>query len=207
MPRPTYDVHPSIQMMVDWIATLKDKTGRDLPAWLAHIKKAGPKTEEGRRDWLKAEHKLGTNTASWLAERSVGKGEEETPEGYRKVAPKYVDAMYEKKSDLRPLHDAMVAAGRELRGVKICPCQTIVPMFREHVIAQIKPSTKTRIDFGLALGKMVKEGKSMPPRLIDTGGFEKKDRITHRIEVKSLADIDADLKKWLRTAWQLDAPE
>lgn len=36
------------------------------------------------------------------------------------------------------------------------------------------------------------------------GGFEKKDRITHRIEVQSLADIDEEVKRWLKAAYDLD---
>jgi hypothetical protein len=52
--------------------------------------------------------------------------------------------------------------------------------------------------------------KSGPPRekerrgkLIDTGGYAKKDRITHRIPLASLADIDAEAKRWLKTAYDL----
>jgi hypothetical protein len=41
--------------------------------------------------------------------------------------------------------------------------------------------------------------------MIDTGGLAKKDRITHRIELKSVAEIDAEVKKWLQTAYELDA--
>lgn len=65
--------------------------------------------------------------------------------------------------------------------------------------AQIKPATNTRIDLGLALSNM-----KTPKRLIDTGGYEKKDRITRRIEVKSKADIDGELKRWLKEACTLD---
>jgi Domain of unknown function (DUF5655) len=32
----------------------------------------------------------------------------------------------------------------------------------------------------------------------------KKDRITHRIELTSPAQIDAEVKKWLKTAYDLD---
>ena len=76
--------------------------------------------------------------------------------------------------------------------------RTTVP---DHVFAEIKPSTRTRIDFGFALGKFT--GK-IPARLIDTGGKEKKDRLTHRIPVTALTDIDAAVKKWLKTAYELD---
>ena len=42
-------------------------------------------------------------------------------------------------------------------------------------------------------------------RLIDTGGFAKKDRITHRIEITSLKDIDTEVKRWLKVAYDRDA--
>lgn len=204
-----YDLHPGIKMMANWVATLKDKTGRSVDEWVKLLHKEGPETEEERRDWLKKEHKLGTNAAWWLAERSFGKGDEEdTPEGYLKIAPVYVDRMYAgAKAHLRPVHDALVAAGRAVaQDVKICPCETIIPMFRNHVFAQIKPSTRTRIDLGFALGPLVKSGKRIPHRLQDTGGFAKKDRITHRMAITSLGDIDDDVKKWLKKAYDLDAP-
>jgi hypothetical protein len=86
--------------------------------------------------------------------------------------------------------------------VKACPCKTMVPLYREHVFAQIKPTTNTRIDLGFALARY--KGK-LPKRVIDTSGLAKKDRITHRMELKSLAEIDAEVKKWLKMAYELDA--
>jgi len=44
----------------------------------------------------------------------------------------------------------------------------------------------------------------VPKRLINTGGFEKKDRISHRIEIASLADIDDVVKRWMKTAYDMD---
>src|SRR5262249_26367420 len=103
---------------------------------------------------------------------------------------------------LRPLHDALIELGRSLgEDVKICPCQTIVPLYREHVFAQIKPTTRTRIDFGLALKKATRK---IPKRLIDTGGVAKGDRITHRFAISSANDIDDEVKTWLRIAYDLD---
>jgi len=86
------------------------------------------------------------------------------------------------------------------KDVKACPCQTIVPLYRRHVFAQIKPTTQTRIDLGFALGDMKPKG-----RLIDTGGFAKKDRITHRIPITSLKDIDDEVIHWLKVAYDRDA--
>ncbi len=41
--------------------------------------------------------------------------------------------------------------------------------------------------------------------MIDTGGLAKKDRITHRIEITDAAQIDDDVRKWVKTAYELDA--
>jgi hypothetical protein len=40
--------------------------------------------------------------------------------------------------------------------------------------------------------------------LADTGGLAKKDRITHCIEIKDSGEIDGEVKKWLKTAYDMD---
>jgi Domain of unknown function (DUF5655) len=42
-------------------------------------------------------------------------------------------------------------------------------------------------------------------RLVDTGGLAKKDCITHRFEIAHPDEIDAEVEKWLRAAYELDA--
>jgi hypothetical protein len=198
-----YGVHPGVLMTQKWITELKPKTGRTLAEWIKFIKQSGPPTEAARRDWLKEEHKLGTNYASFIAGQSVGKGQETgDPEAYLTAAEKYVEDMFAgKKEHLRPLYHALLKLGLSMgKDTKACPCQTIVPLYRNHVFAQIKPTTQARIDFGLALG----DTKKTPRRLIDTGGFAKKDRITHRFEITSLKDIDDEVKKWLKSAYDRD---
>ena len=198
-----YGVHPGVLMTQKWIADLKTKTGRTIDEWLRLIKKSGPKDEKARRDWLKTEYELGTNSAWWLAERAGGKGSElGDPDEYLKAAEGYVETMFSgAKAGLRPIYDALLKLGLGVcKEAKACPCQTIVPLYRNHVFAQIKPTTRTRIDFGFALGDTKAKG-----RLIDTGGFAKKDRITHRIEIASLKDIDAEVKHWLKVTYDRDA--
>jgi hypothetical protein len=198
-----YGVHPGVEMVQKWIAGLKETTGRTLEQWIALVKKEGPKGEKERRDWLKTQHKLGTNSAWWIAERAEGKGgEEDTPEAYLKAAAGYVEVMFAGgKAGLRPIYERVLEIAAELGpDVKACPCQTIVPLYRNHVFAQLKPSTRTRLDLGFALKDLPVEG-----RLIDTGGFAKKDRITHRIPLGSVKEIDDEVKKWLKRAYQMDA--
>ena len=204
-PQPiTYAVHPGVAMVQKWVSELKQKTGRTLEEWQAHIVKSGPKDLAARREWLKTKYKVGTNTAWWLAERADGQPTwDETPEAYLAIAPTYVDEMFAgPKAHLRPLGDAIMRMALEVApDIKFSPCKTIIPFYREHVIAQIKPATNKRVDFGLSLGADV----PFTSRLKDTGGLKKKDRITHKIEITRPEDIDVEVEHWLRAAYERDA--
>src|ERR1700683_1239942 len=196
-----YSVHPGVAMVQKWVQELPQKTGRSLDEWMTLTKKSGPRTEKERREWLKKEHKLGSNAAAGIAERLEGKGtEEDSPDAYLKTAAEWVEAQYSgRRTALSPLYERLLALGFSLgKDVKACPCKTMVPLYRNHVFAQIKPSTNTRVDLGFALGNM-----KTPNRLIDTGGYEKKDRITRRIEIKSMGDIDDEVKRWLKQAYEM----
>jgi len=197
-----YSVHPGVAIVQKWVVELPHKTGRTLKEWVELVKQSGPPTEKERRAWLKENYKLGMNSAWWIAERAEGKPiEGESPEAYLRQAEVYVGKMFAgARTPLRPLYEELLqvalATGND---VKACPCKTIVPLYRKHVFAQIKPSTNSRIDLGLSLGKT-----RTPKRLIETGGLEKGDRITHRIPVTKASEIDGELKKWLRTAYEMD---
>jgi hypothetical protein len=204
---PTWDVHPGVAHVQAILRNLEANTGKDLDAWVALVKAKGPADEEGRRAWLK-DQGLGGAQAMFVAERSFGASAhafDDTPEGYLSAAQGYVEAQYAgKKAALRPCFEALVALARSLGpDVRLSPCETIVPIYRAHVIAQIKPFA-SRLDLGLALGDptLLKDPQG---RLIDTGGFAKKDRITVKLEVRSEGDLDADLKGWLKRAYDRDA--
>lgn len=199
-----YGVHPSVAMVQKSMAELKEKTGRALEEWIALVKREGPKDEKSRREWLIKKHKVGTRDAGWIAERADGKGGDlDTPVTYLNAAVRYVEEQYAgPKEKLRPIYEELLDLGRSIGSdVKACPCSTIVPLYREHVFAQIKPTTNSRIDLGFALTHY--KGK-LPKRLIDTGGLAKKDRITHRMEITAAEKIDDEVKKWLRIAYDLD---
>lgn len=136
-----------------------------------------------------------------MARSAMGR-EKMDPEAYLKAAVQWVEEMFSgPKATLRPLYDALLERARALGSdIRVCPGKTIVPIYRNHVIAQIRPPTRTRIDLGFAFGDRRASG-----RLTDTGGFAKKDRITHRVAITSLDDIDDDIERWLREAYERDA--
>jgi Domain of unknown function (DUF5655)/Domain of unknown function (DUF4287) len=191
-----YTVHPAFAMEESGIALLKQRTGRTLDDWVRVVKKSGPATEKDRIAWLKQDHGITTNYALWIAKRVDGEG---SAASYDPDA--MVEAMFAgKKAGLRPLYDRMLALAFALgKDVRVSPCKTIVPFYRKHVFAQVKPTTVTRIDVGFAFKDMEPAGK-----LISTGGFEKGDRITHRIPVASLGEIDTEVRKWLKHAYEIN---
>ena len=191
-----YTLHPGFAKEESSLRNLKERTGRDLEEWIRIVKKSGPATEKERAAWLKREHGFTTNYAGWVAERAGGAG------GSADYDP---DALVEtlfsgKKAGLRPIYDHLLKLAFGIgKDVRVSPCKTMVPFYRKHVFAQAKPSTNTRIDVGFALKDLEPTGK-----LISTGGFEKGDRITHRIPVESVEEIDKEVKKWLKHAYEMD---
>jgi hypothetical protein len=199
-----YSVHPAIAHVSAVIENMPQKTGRSLDEWIALVAKSGMAGEKERIAWLKGQHQLGATTAGLIAECAAGLGRENTDgAAYLEAATRYVEEMYDgAKAGLRPIHDVLVDLVVSLgKDVKICPCTTIVPFYRNHVFAQIKPATRTRVDFGLALKGNTKK---TPKRLIDTGGLKKGDRITHRFAIESPEEIDDQVREWAQIAYALD---
>ena len=194
-----YSLHPGFAREAAYRRNLKEHTGKSLEEWVAATCAQGPKTAKERIGWLKAANGFTTDYATWVAvacEHDTGAA------AYDPDA--LVHAMFVRKARLFPIYEGLLARCLALGpDVKACPCGTIVPIYRNHVIAQLKPSTNTRIDLGFALGGPAATRPTA--RLLDTGGFAKKDRITHRVAVTSLAEIDRDVGRWLEAAYSRDA--
>ena len=192
-----YSLHPAYAMEAGYAKNLFERTGKTMDEWVEIVKRSGPPTEKERRVWLKETHGFTTNYAWWVAERAEGRGSADQYDPEALVEEMYAGS----KAGLIPLYERLLQLGLKLGSdVKACPCKTMVPLYRKHVFAEIKPTTRTRIDLGLALRDTPVEG-----RLLDTGGFAKKDRITHRIPITALEEIDDEVRRWLRKAYDLDA--
>ncbi|MBV8070009.1 MAG: DUF4287 domain-containing protein [Acidobacteriaceae bacterium] len=191
-----YSLHPGFAREAAVIAKFKEKTGKTFQQWVELAKKSGPPGAGAKRDWLKTEHGLTTNYAMFVAETAEGRG------GSANYHPDdLVNQIFAgPKEHLRPLYEEVLNFGLALgKDVKVCPCATIIPFYRKHVFAQVKVPNRSRIDLGFAFGDLKAEGK-----LIDTGGFAKKDRITHRIELSSAAEFDSGAQALMRRAYEMD---
>jgi hypothetical protein len=176
------------------LASLEERTGKNMAQWLAALKKAKASTPAECRAFLKTQG-LGASSIGLIIDQIAGK----CPDTYDPHA--LVAALFQgPKAALFPLYETVLAFTLDLGAdIKACPCATFVPFYRKHVFAQLKPSTKTRLDLGLALGDAKVRG------LIETGGFAKKDRITHRLELSAPADFNDFAKECLTQAYTADS--
>ncbi|MGB5578254.1 MAG: DUF5655 domain-containing protein, partial [Woeseiaceae bacterium] len=69
-----------------------------------------------------------------------------------------------------------------------------VSLRRSKQFALVQPSTKDRVDVGINL-------KGQPPtaRLEKSGSFNT--MVSHRVRVTKKGEVDADLKRWLKKAY------
>ena len=192
-----YSMHPGFAREEACIARLPETTGKTIDQWIAIIRKTGPATTKERREWLVREHGFTSNYASYVADRA----EKNLTFAQQYDPDTLVEAIFSgPKAVFRPVYESILSFGLALGSdVKVCPCATIIPFYRKHVFAQVKVPNRSRLDLGYALKDTPFRG-----RLLDTGGLAKKDRITHRIEIASLAGFDDEAKRWLRTAYDLD---
>jgi hypothetical protein len=190
-----YSVHPGFAMEEASLRNLLANTGHDLAWWIARVNERSGESPAARVEWLKREHGLGTNYAQWIVARSENPEPVYDPDGM-------VEQMFAgKKAGLRPIYDELLRLAFTLGpDVTVTPCATIVPIRRRFVIAQVKPSTQTRLDLGFALKDTPAQG-----RLLDTGGRAKGDRITHRIPLTAVEEIDEEVTGWLKRAYEMDA--
>lgn len=199
-----YRVHPAVAKAAGVVESLAKKTGRSIDEWANLMAREGPPGAEARREWLEREHELSAPAAVLVVDRAGGRGAEESDRAaYLMAAAEYVEQMYAgDKADLRPIHDALVDLALSLGDdVKVCPLPDVVPVYRQHLIARIEPAAPTRLDLALAL----KNAPGVPsPRLVPAAAVEK-NRITHRIALSSVDEVDEQVAAWLKIAYDLGA--
>lgn len=186
-----YSPHPSESYQETIYDNLVERSGRSRADWEREARSTGIPDSKRLAAWLQEEHGIGTNTAYIVAAHALG--EMERPEPDQLVATMFAG----KKAHLLPLYEHLLAELLPMgKDIRVCPATTIVPLYRKRVFAQIKPTTNSRIDLGLALGDV-----SPTNRLLLVSGAQPDDRIRHRMEVRSLSDIDEELLNWAQFAY------
>ena len=170
------------------IDSLPEKTGRSLEQWSSILDETGLEKHGQLLAFLKSEHGVTHGFANSIAilhrERGLDRSDDDLVDG------QYAGA----KGALRPLHDRLVEIARSLGDdVEIAPKRTSVSLRRHKQFALIEAASAQRIALGLNLGDA-----PAGERLLAVKGM-----CTHRVDLRSLDDIDAELVEWLQRAYEL----
>ncbi|WP_428408029.1 DUF4287 domain-containing protein [Hyphococcus sp.] len=174
------------------IANMKANTGKTLEQWIAIAKKSDEEKHGQVVKHLKAEHGLTHGFANLVAHKYL-KSDAGSAEGgdHALIAAQYAGA----KAELKPIYDALIKAAKALgKDVEIAPKKTYVSLRRNKQFALIQPSTKTRVDLGLNMKDEPANG-----RLEKSGSFNA--MVSHRVKLEKPADVDKDVKAWLKKAY------
>jgi hypothetical protein len=174
---------------------LPEKTGRTFDEWVSTVQRDGPADRREMVAWLKSEHQLGTVTANFIAAEAVGNSIEAA---YADEGALLSEMFAGDRAALRPIYDQLAETARKVgEDVELTVCKTYVGIRRGKQFAMLKPTTRTRVDIGLVLPRIKAEG-----RLVKAGSIGN-DRMTHRIEITTAKEIDGEVKRWLKAAYDL----
>ena len=178
------------QMIEAVTRNMKKNTGKTADEWTALLKKTGPKhaDEKTKYAWFRAAG------VPHVAARVLSGALEQYDAPDKLVAAQYSGA----KKSLRPIYDAVLKTARKLgKDVVPRPCKTYVPLHRSKTFAIIKPE-RSHVAVGLCLDKSTK-----PSGRLTAAKNLGSDRVTHKLTVASPNDVNAELTRWLRTAYDL----
>lgn len=180
------------EMEAAMVANMEAKTGKSLPQWLKIARGAKLEKHGEIVKFLKSEHGMGHGFANLVAHHLKREASGGAPAGDELVEAQYAG----KKADLRPIYDALITAARKLGGdVEVAPKKAYVSLRRSKQFAIVQPSTATRVDLGLNL-----KGEGVTGRLEASGSFNA--MVSHRVRLASKADVDAEVKAWLKEAYR-----
>lgn len=180
------------EMATAMIANMKEKTGKTLEQWLAVARKTGGDKHGQVVKSLKSDHGLTHGYANLVAHKLLkSDAGSQSAEGTDLVAAQYAGP----KAGLKPIYDAVIKAAKACgKDVEISPKKTYVSLRRNKQFALVQPSTRTRVDLGINLRDLPAAG-----RLEKAGSFNA--MVSHRVRLETPADVDAEVKTWLRKAW------
>lgn len=175
------------------LRNIEAKTGQTRAQLADFVRRSGLSRHGEICDLLKRELGLGHGDANSLAhacrkaESGPGDAAAPGPDGA-------ADAMYTgAKAALRPIHDRLMAALRELGDFEVSPKKGYVSLRRKKQFATIGPATQTRVEVGLNL-----KGVPATDRLaaLPAGGI-----CQYKVKVTGVDEVDTELLGWLRQAY------
>ena len=173
----------ALQTMIN---NIPEKTGKSLDEWGTILKTKGFEKHGQAVNYLKSEHGVTHGFANTIV--SLSKNDQSSDDDL-------LVNQYKGKENLQPIYDKLVAEISKFgNDITNTPKKGSVSLIRKRQFALIKPATKTRIDLGLKIKDKPVEG-----RLENSGPFGS--MCTHRVQLTSVEDIDAEVLLWVKEAY------
>jgi len=179
--------------MASMTTNLKATTGKSLEQWTKIARDSDRQKHVELVAWLKSVQGLTHGYANLVAHATFkSDAVSQTAAGADLVA-----SMFEgDKAALRPIFDALMKAIRAFgNDIEEAPRKGYLSLRRKTQFATLHPSTKTRFDVGLKLRGVPASG-----RLETAGSWNL--MVTHRVRLETAKDVDAELLKWLKQAYE-----
>lgn len=181
----------SWQEMRTWIVELLERnTGEGVEAWNARVRDTGLAGEPELRGWLKEQGVEGYAQMLLVMERFG------YPDFLTASADELVDGQYADREELREIYDRLVALGTGL-GAGVQTRKTYVTLTTDRrKFAQIKPTTKSRVDLGLRLDGVQPGGRLASAKLLND------DAMTVRVPLTRPDEVDDEVGALLAQAYE-----
>ena len=169
------------------IRNIEATYGRSMDEWIGLIAATGLKRHGEIVAWLKTEHGLPHGAANRVALvylAAVAPAPSDDP-----VAAIYAG----RPASVRAIHDRLWGIVEGLGEVEVAPKKGYVSLRRRTQFAMLKPAAK-HVDLGLIL-----PGEPVTERLESAATFNA--LFTHRVRVRSEAEVDDQLAGWIHEAY------
>ena len=172
------------------IANMPEKTGKAMEDWLKIVTKAKLTKHGEIVAMLKGDHGMGHGFANLVAHKALA-SDAGSQDGEDLLAAQYAGA----KAGLKPVYEKLAKIIESFgKDVEFAPKKAYMSLRRSKQFGLIQPSTATRLDLGLNL-----KGVAPAGRLEAAGSWNA--MCTHRVKLASAADVDAEVKAWLKQAY------
>ncbi len=181
-----------LQMLQRMIARLPDDTGQTFEQWVELARGAGIPRHQALTAWLKAEHGLNHNQAQWIAWGVTDPGRVDQ---YERPADLVAELYSGKKAHLRPIYDALVAAGLATGDdAALEVCKTYSSVRNRAQFAIVHPRTNALVDLELALPEDSPETERLARYKTNNPRF------TRRFRIGDPSEVDDEVRAALQQA-------
>jgi len=174
------------QALKTMISNMPEKTGKSLDEWIQILNNSSLSKHSEKVKFLKIQYNVTHGFANTIV--TLSKDESNSSD-------ELIEAQYKGKENLIPIYEELITFIKTLgTEVTIIPKKGSVSIIRKRQFVLIKPASKTRIDLGFKL-------KDVPitNRLENSGPFGT--MCTHRIKLSEIKEVDAELKSWIKEAY------